>query len=226
MDLRRLGIVCDQFDEIVAHDDASRRRREVDAQLEPRAIYLARIAFVVRNVVEVVLHAAQEAQTARVAGFFEHPRVEPRHVARRERIAHKLHRESRLAARGLGETRRLHQGEGGVGPHLIILYQTGKHRIRAPFRFGKAFVAGEGRRRGAVAAQTPEHVQPDVLLGHREAGHPGRHAQRIHHHVRHDGPQRVAERRHVESRDVYAVVELLGGDPFGRVHMYHPPLIL
>jgi hypothetical protein len=142
---------------LVAEHDPARRRSQVDAELERRRVDLARHSAVVAHVVGKVLHAAHEAQAAGVHCLAQHGRIEPRNVARCERVAHQLHPELGLTARRLGQARGFDQRHRGASLLEIHLGKSEEERIALPARIREALVLGRGRCFGfTVGIQTAQ----------------------------------------------------------------------
>ena len=201
MHFGRLRLVCDEIHEVVAENDAPGRGAYVDAQREAGRVDLTRLAAVVLDVVQEVLQPLHEARATGVHRLFDHRGVHPRHVARRDRVGHQLDREASFAPRRLRQPRGIHQLLRRLRPHEILFDRAVQERVALPGRVGEAFVVVRhgASRLGVLAAHAPQCVEPDRLLGDREAREPCGQQRRVHHDIGDDGAHCIAERGRIDA---------------------------
>ena len=164
-------LVLQELEPLGAQHDGPRRRREVLAHLEVRALDLRRHALVVADVVDQVLHPAHEALAARLVRLLQRGGIADQGIGRRDCARQDAAQEARtlaLAPVGIAvddTVDRVAEGEVALRSALV-------DRMLAPGRVGEPPIL-----RGHLARRLSRHDLEPLAVHARGFA---RHRQRIH----------------------------------------------
>ena len=142
--LRGRRLVLDELHQIVLEHDVSRRRRDIDAELEGLAVGHrdSELTVAALDVVEKVVEALDEILPARCDRFAEYLRIGQREIRRRQRVDVLAREEIDLPARVLVEP--FDVGDGVVQPARgdeVRLLDVVEEKMFLPVLMPEAFVA-------------------------------------------------------------------------------------